>query len=132
MPNMTPVSAQEMASIQSDAVAAVCDKTCQIWRDLTAGTPDAYGSSSSSPTNTGNYTLQHTTVAGMRAPTAGELTNYAFLIADKLAWTVMLPTGIDVLRRDHLVIDGQTLEVHAILTPQSYSIFTNCVCAQLK
>ena len=129
---MLPVSVAELASIQADAVAAVCDKTCQIYRDLTPTTPDKYGGSTSSPTNTANYTLMHTTVAGMAQPTAGELQNYDYIIGDKAAWTVHLPVGTDVLERDHLVIEGQTLEVHILLTPQSYPALLSVLTAEIK
>ena len=130
---MLPVSAAELASIQADAVAAVCDKTCQIWRDLTPTTPDKYGSSTSSPTNTANYTLIHTNVpVGMSQPTAGELQNYDYEIGDKAAWTVHSPVGTDVLERDHLVIEGQTLEVHILLTPQSYPALLSVLTAEIK
>jgi len=128
---MLPVSAAELASIQADAVAAVCDKTCQIWRDLTASTIDIYGGSSSSPADTSSYTLMHTTVAGMRQPTGGELANYDYLIADKAAWTVLLPVGTDVLHRDHLVIESQVLEVHVLLTPHSYPALDGVIAAEL-
>ena len=127
------LDAAELALIQSDAVAAVCDKTCQIWRDLTPTTPDKYGGSTSSPTNTANYTLMHTGVAcGMAQPSAGELANYAYEIEDKDAWTVHMPVGTDVLERDHLVIEGQTLEVHILLQPQSYQALLSTICAQLR
>ena len=129
---MLPVSPAELASIQADAVAAVCDKTCQIWRDLTPKTPDKYGSSSSSPTDTADYTLMHTTVAGMAQPSGGELQNYSYEIEDKDAWTVHLPIGTDVLERDHLVIESQVLEVHILLTPQSYPALLSTICAQLR
>lgn len=129
---MIPVSADEMAAIQAEAVSAVCDKTCQIYRDLTPTTPDIYGSSSSSPSNTASYTLIATTVAGMSQPSAGELTNYAFEIEDKAAWTIHLPLGTDVTHRDHLVIEGQTLEVHVLLNPRSYEVFHSVIAAELK
>lgn len=129
---MLPVSASELAAIQSEAVSAVCDKTCQIWRDLTPYTPDAYGSSSSSRDNTVDYTLIATTVAGMSQPSAGELQNYDYLIGDKAAWTVHMPVGTDVTHRDHLVINGQVLEVHVLLNPKSYEVFHSVIAAEIK
>ena len=126
------LDAAELALIQSDAVAAVCDKTCLIYRDLTPTTPDKYGGSTSSPTNTANYTLMHTTVAGMGQPTAGQLANYDYEIGDKAAWTVHLPVGTDVLERDHLVIEGQTLEVYILLTPESYQALLPVLTAEIK
>lgn len=131
---MLAVSAAELAAIQAEAVSAVCDKTCQIWRDLTENTPssDGYGSPTTSKSNTAAYTLINTTVAGMRQPTAGELANYDFEIGDKEAWTVMLPVGTDVTHQDHLVIEGQTLEVHILLNPRSYEVFHSVIAAEIK
>lgn len=129
---MLPVSASELAAIQQEAVSAVCDKTCQIWRNTTSGTPDIYGSSSSSRDNTADYTLIATTVAGMSQPSGGELANYAFEIEDKAAWTVHMPIGTDVTHRDHLVIEGQVLEVHILLNPKSYEIFHSVIAAEIK
>jgi hypothetical protein len=73
-----------------------------------------------------------TTVAGLRQPNGGELQNFDYLIADKLAWTAMLPLGTDVQARDHLVIQGSVLEVHAILDPHSYAALLPVICAELQ
>ena len=122
---MLPVSAAELAAIQSEAQAACCDKTCQIYRKASL-TSDGYGS------DTSTLTLHATTVAGMRQPTAGELANYDFMIADKAAWTVHLPIGTDVQHQDQLLIEGQYLEVHVILTPKSYPALLDVIAAELK
>lgn len=129
---MLAVSAAELASIQAEAVSAVCDKSCQIWRDLTPTTPDKYGSSTSSPTNTANYTLMHTTVAGMSQPSATHLQNFDYLIGSEASYLVHLPIGTDVMERDHLLIEGQVLEVHVILTPESYPVFISVITAEIK
>ena len=68
----------------------------------------------------------------MRQPTAGELQNYAFEIADKAAWTVMMPIATDVTHGDHLVIEGQTLEVHILLNPRSYEVFHSVIAVEMK
>ena len=125
MPTMNPVSADEMAAIQAEAVAAACDKVCQIYR-VTGQARDAFGS------RVPTYTLIKTTVAGMTQPTAGQLQNYDYLIGSLAAWQVRMPIGIDVTHQDHLVIEGQTLEVHVLLNPQSYSAFTNVIAAEIK
>lgn len=129
---MLAVSAAELASIQAEAVKAVCDKTCQVYRDLTFATPDIYGSSSSSPADTASYTLMSTTVAGVAQPTATHLQNYDFLIGSEASWLVHLPVATDVQHRDHLVIDGQILEVHVILTPRSYEALRGVLAAEIK
>src|SRR5258708_214471 len=121
---MSLLTAAEAAQLQADFVAAVCDKTCVVSRrPVTSG-------SSGEPL--GTYATIATTVAGMRQPTASELANYAFLIADKAAWTVMTPIGTDVTHQDHLIIDGQTLEVHILLNPRSYEMFHSVIAAEVK
>ena len=125
MPNMSPVSASELASIQSDLIAAVCDKACLIYRH-TGEANDPYGS------QTPTYMLINTTVAGMAQPSAGELANYDYVIGDKAAWTVHLPINTDVTHQDHLVVEGQTLEVHILLTPKSYPGLTSVIAAEIK
>lgn len=129
---MLAVSAAELAAIQTEAVSAVCDKSCQIWRNLTFSVPDGYGSSSSSKSNTTAYTLIATTVAGMSEPSGGELQNFDFEIGDKIAWKLHVPIGTDLRERDHAVIEGQTLEVHVILTPRSYPALLSAIVAEVK
>jgi hypothetical protein len=126
------LDAAELAQIQADLVAMVCDKSCQIYRDLTATTPGIYGSSSSSKNDTGAYTLMHTVVCGMAQPSGGQLANYDYVIGDKDAWTVHFPVGTDVLERDHLVVEGQILEVQILLTPQSYQGLLSVLAAEIK
>src|SRR5258708_99299 len=121
---MSLLAAAETAQLQADFVAAVCDKTCVIQRATT--TSGSYGE----PIKP--YTSIATTVCGMRQPTAGELQNYAFEIADKAAWTVMMPIGTDVTHGDHLIIEGQTLEVHILLNPRSYEVFHSVIAVEMK
>jgi len=129
---MLAVSASELASIQAEAVAATCDKTCQIWRDLTPKTPDAYGTSSSSRDNTAAYTLMATTVAGMSEPTPTMLQNYDYLVGSLAAWHVKMPVGSNVAVRDHLVIDTtHVLEVHHVLRPRSYEALISILAAEI-
>ena len=129
---MLAVSSAELAAIQNEVVSAVCDKTCQIYRDLAPTTADVYGSSTSSRSNTANYTLMSTTVAGMAEPSGGELTNFDFEIGDKIAWKLYVPVATDLQERDHVVIEGQTLEVHVILTPRSYPALLGAIVAEVK
>jgi hypothetical protein len=119
------VTAAELTRMQADAQAIACDKSCQIWRKSSV-VDDIYGSQSDA------YTLHSTTVAGMAQPSGGELQNYAYLIEAKDAWTVRLPIGTDVIATDHLVIEGQTLEVHILLTPKSYPTLKSVIAAELK
>ncbi len=69
------VSAAELAAIQTDTAKWTCDKTCSIYRDAGAATPanaDVYGTSTSSPSDTSNYTLVATTTCGVGQPTRSE------------------------------------------------------------
>jgi hypothetical protein len=109
---MNAISAAELAQIQADMVAAVCDKTCIIQRSTT--TKDTAGSQAE------NYAPIATTVAGISQPTAGQLTNYAYIIGSLAAWQVRLPIATDVRERDYLIINGQTMEVQVLLDPHSY------------
>lgn len=122
---MPMVPAPELAQIQADAVAAVCDKTCDIYLKVTA--PDAYGT----PVDTWP-TKSATVPAGMRQPSAGELANYDYEIGDKAAWTIMMPVSAVVNHQAHLVIEGQTLEVHILLNPRSYEVFHSVIAIEIK
>jgi hypothetical protein len=114
----------ETAQLQADMVAAACDKTCQVYRKTTTSGPSA------EPLP--NYTLNATTVAGMTQPGATLLQNYAALIGSLKTWHVKMPTGTDVRHQDRLLIEGVTLEVNVLLTPQSYSVFTNCLASEVE
>ena len=119
------VPASELARIQADMVAAVCDKTCDIYPKVT--TPDAYAT----PLDTWP-TKSATVPCGMRQPSAGELANYDYEIGDKAAWTVVMPVGTVVNHQAHLVIEGQTLEVHILLTPRSYPTLLDVIAVEIK
>lgn len=122
---MNPISAAELASIQSDVAAAACDKDCQIQR-LPTSTPDSRGVPS------GSYSTIETTKAGMAQPSQQLLQNYDYLIASLSAWAVKLPVNTNVQAQDHLIIDGQTLEVHVVLTPRSYQALLTVLAAEIK
>lgn len=119
------VPASELALIQRDMVAAVCDKSCDIYHKVT--TTDVYGTAIDTwPTKAA------TVVCGMRQPSAGELANYDYEIGDKAAWTVVFPVATVVNHQDHLVIEGQTLEVHILLTPRSYPALLDVIAVEIK
>lgn len=117
------LTAAEIADLQSIASTSL-DKSCDIYRK-TAPTADVYGS------QVPNYTKIATTTCGMAQPSANHLTNYDFMIGSEASWLVRLPKGTDIHYQDHIVVESQTLEVHVLLTPQSYSIFTNVLCAEI-
>jgi hypothetical protein len=120
------IPASELAQLQTD-LAANLDKTCQIYAS-SAGAADGYGSPALSYPQNPTATVQ----AGMRQPTANELQNYSYAIADKDAWVVRLPYGTSVKAQDHLVIEGNTLEVHILLNPHSVPGLLSVIAAQVK
>jgi len=126
MPNMTPVSPYELAQIQAAAVAAVCDKPCAILRK-DAPARDIYGNQTQT-----NYVQIAETVVGVGQPTSTHLQNFGFMIAAEASYLARLPVGTDVQHQDRLVIDGQILEVHVILTPKSYPALLEAICAEIK
>ena len=113
MPTMNPVSASELASIQRDLVAAVCDKTCVTKRP----TKSQDGMLSESVT----YNLVETTVIGLSEPTGSQLQNFDYKIGTLKAFQGKMPVTANVQEQDHLDVDGQELIVQAILTPRSYA-----------
>lgn len=129
------VSVAELAQIQADAAAMVCDKPCTIWRDLTATTSasaDMYGSSTSSRSNTVNYSQIAATMCGLGEPSATHLANYDFEIASEESVLVHLPIGTNAQTRDHVVVEGQTIELHVILSPRSYPALLEFIGAEIK
>lgn len=121
---MLPVSASELASIQSETQAATCDKTCVVNRKTK--TKDAYGS------DTEVLNTIATTVAGMTEPSAGQLANYDYLVGSLSTFQVKLPVGTDVKAQDLLVIDGQTLVVQVVLDPRSYAALLTVLASEVK
>jgi hypothetical protein len=121
---MLPVSAAELASIQTDAVLAACDQSCVIKR--AARTPDAQGGASVT------WNTIATVNAGMAEPSANQLANYQYMIGSLAAWQVRVPVGTNVLEQDQLVIGGQTLNVVKILTPRSYPGLLTALAAEVK
>lgn len=124
------IPAAELAQIQADLAAVVCDKPCQIWRAPL--TTDGMGS----PVR-GTYakiapTGSNTLYAGLTEPSAGQLQNYDFKIGSLAAWLVHLPYGTDTAAQDHLVIEGNTLEVHVILDPHSVPGLLKVLAAEIK
>ena len=75
----------------------------------------------------------HATVNGNLAqPTASQLQNYGYAIADLAAWMVRVPVGTDIEIGDRLVVGGMNLEVQIILVPQSYQASTRVLAAEVK
>lgn len=121
---MLPVSAAELASIQADAAAAACDQSCTIKRNVR--TPEPGGGA------TTTLTTIATVNAGMAEPTAGQLTNYGYLIGSLAAWQVKFPVGTNVQEQDQLVIAGQQLNVVKILAPRSYPALLTVLATEVK
>jgi hypothetical protein len=120
---------EEIAQIRADVAEVACDLPCVIQRST--GTPEPQG----------GETLTWTTVspdgllAGMASPTGAQLqsfTNFGFLDGIKSAWQVNFPYGTDVRKGDHLLIDGETLDVVTEVSPQSYAALTTVVAVRAK
>lgn len=119
------ISAAELARIQADTAAAALDKSCVIQR-ATVPVKDGYGS------ETLPYVTIATVNAGMHQPNGTHLANYDYLIGSLATWEVKFAIGTDVQHQDHLVIEGQTLEVQVILTPRSYPALLTVLASEIK
>ena len=118
---MTPVSAAELAAIRTEAATAVCDLPCTIKRwDI--------------PTKTRLVVSPTGLLAGMKEPTAGQLTNYEYMIGDLATWHIQFPFGTDVKEQDELLItEGRltrTLFVSKYLQPRSYSALESVLATE--
>jgi head-tail adaptor len=81
---------------------------------------------------TRSYALTATVMGNLAQPTAGQLQNYGYAIADVAAWVARVPVGTDVRIGDRLIVGGQTLEVQIELQPQSYQTAMRVLCAEVK
>lgn len=123
---MLVVSAQELASIQADLVAAVCDQTCLIYHKTTTRGP------AGEPLATYASTPDITTVAGVTQPTATHLANYSFEIGAEESWLVHVPVGTNVLDQDKFVVGGRVMEAHIPLVSQSYQGLLPVLCKEIE
>jgi hypothetical protein len=118
------ITAAELAQMQSDANGLVLDLPCQIQRYTRT------------PNSSGGATLAWSTIAtvnaGMAEPTANQLQNYGYLVGSLAAWQVRFPVGTNVQEQDHLIINGETLEVVKIMTPRSLPILLTALCSEVK
>jgi hypothetical protein len=117
----------ELAQIQADLAAAVCDKPCVIQRSAGV-TPGPTGA----PVKNYQTISLPTLKAGLTQPTAGQLQNYDYLIGSLAAWQVKLPFGTDVQKQDYLIIEGKTLVVQVVLDPHSYPGLTPVLASEVK
>lgn len=120
------LSAAELASIQSDAVKATCDKPCAIYRKTP--TKDAIGSE----TDAWAQISPNGLMAGIAEPTANMLQNYDYLIGSMAAWHVRLPVGTNIMHQDHIVIGTHTLVVQKILEPRSYPALLSVLASEIS
>jgi hypothetical protein len=119
------LDAAELAQIQSDAAAVVCDKPCVIRaKTTTAGTSGEPIATFASPG------VQ--AVCGIQQPGSTHLANYDYVIGPLATWLVHFPIGTVVNEQDHLVIEGQTLEVQVILTPRSFPALLDVLASEIK
>lgn len=124
---MSALTDAELADIRADVAEVACDQPCTLYRKG-ARVPTAQGGNSAAYVALSNPGL----LAGMRMPTAGQLTNYQYLVGSKAAWQLHFPYGTDVRENDHASIAGETLEVVKLLQPSSYSTLTNVLAVEIK
>lgn len=122
MPGMLPD--YELAQIQADAAAAACDLPCQIER----ASPTWNASGGADLT----WQVIASVLVGMAEPTASQLENYGYLIGTLAAWQIRLPFGTNVLEQDRLIINGETLLVHKVMQPRSYTALLTVLAAEVK
>jgi len=116
-------TAAEMTQIRSD-VADFLDLDCTISRKT--ATADAWG------TETETWAIVATLKAGMKSPKPAMLDLYAEQLGAKLAWQVNFAWGTDVRVQDRLTIGSDVMIVQAILSQQSYSVFTTCLAVEIE
>src|SRR5258708_4245780 len=117
---MSLLTAAELAQLQADFAAAVCDLSCQIQRWNIS---------------TKTWPTQATVNCGMSEPTAGQLTNYEYMIGDLATWHNRFPFGTDVRELDRLVISlangaTKTLSVVKLLQPRSYTALISVLATE--
>jgi hypothetical protein len=117
------LSTRQLAELQNIAADVVCDLPCTIKRSMVV--ENAYG--------TGSETIAiiAETMAGMVAPTAGQIAQYADKLGTLTTWLVRLPYGTGVRRLDTLVIAGRSLIVQALLSPLSYPALTSVLATEV-
>ena len=132
MPSMTPINTYqpELASIQADMAAAICDKTATIAR--ASRTTNAQGGATATFAPVTQPSGLTTVAAGMAQPTASQLANYDFLVGSKSAWQLHFPVGTNVLEEDRVTIEGEVLTVNKVLTPRSYAALLTVLASEVK
>lgn len=124
MPTMNAVSAAEMAAIRQEVASAALDLPCVINRKVI--TRDAFG------TETEAWSVFATVMSGVQSPSVGHLTNYAYIIGNLATWLVLVPYDTDIRIQDQLLIDGDTMVVQVVLTPQSFSAVQAVLASEVK
>lgn len=126
---MSLLADAELALLRSDFAAAVCDLPCQIERaSITYPVPG-------NAVTTWPVISAPTLLCGMTEPSAGQLTNYDYMIGDEATWHIRFPFGTDVKELDRLLItdkDGTviTLSVKKKLKPRSYAALVSALATE--
>lgn len=120
------IPAAEMAAMIAEAALSL-DATAQVQR-ATVST-SAFG----------HAVETWATVAGLAAmpvriatPSTPQYQQIAARLGVLQVWLVSYPLTADVRGGDRLVIGADTLLVHSIESPQSYSTINQAVCAEVK
>lgn len=99
---------------------------CDVQRKAEVPVSDGMGSSAD------GWTTITTVKAMVLKPTIKQLEVYAARIGTLAIWEVKLPLGTDVKHQDHLEINGQTLEVHAVEDLDSYAVFISVMASEVR
>lgn len=124
------ISIAELAAMQATSNSAG-DLSIAIYRPTL--TQDGEGNvTKGTGTFPSGWTLIATVNGNLAQPTASQLNNYGYAIADVAAWMVRVPVGTNILLGDRLVVNTMNLEVQIILVPQSYQASTRVLAAEVK
>ena len=118
------IPASELAGMEA-TVNTSLDTSCVIRRYTHV--QDNWGSETdASPTT-------QTVMCNLSQPTAAQMQNYSFRIADLATWQVRFPYGTDVQQGDVLAVDGMTdMLVQALLGPHSYAVAIRVLASEVR
>lgn len=120
-------SARQLAGLRTRFAALACQDDCTITRK-TGGTRDSLGS----PGATGSTTQTQTVKADVVQPGSGTLAEYASKIGAQFTWQVEFPYGTDVREGDTLTVQGKSMQVQALLEPDTFRAFTGVLASEVQ
>ena len=117
-----------MTRMRTDVAAVACDLPVQIERSSVS-----YGAGGATVTWPVISAVGLT--CGMSEPTAGQLTNYEYMIGDQATWHIRFPWGTDVKEQDRLLVTDKdnvviTLSIVKKLKPRSYAALVSVLATE--